>query len=350
MSEKFIVKTNKGKAKREIVSNFFVALFVCVFGSLLSLLSDDGKVIFFCFCLCSIIPFFTAVYFLLQFYYCKEDYIQVDAEGLTLDIHSRSFFPKHYKYFYRWENLSYYVFDCSLGRNPKGGFEWWKCSLELYDLKKMLLEKIKFQPFWGDDIQHLDEHVVKHLPFKYAYEFEKHGKTTFLVNKAKTENPLALLFSIGLMTPFVALLVFTVLGTTNESWSEIVFLGGFGFLFFLCGLNLFRTPFVTKDDYLTIEKERIEVNLHTTVLLRHIHETISHDSYHYYLCNHTSPKTITLYEQNKKKVFSFNADYLENIQHLNMIFKLFFHDKQDFNHAKKVSKPSTSIHHKSPHP
>jgi hypothetical protein len=349
MSEKFIVKTDKGKAKREIVSIFFVALLVYVFGSLLSLLSDDGKVLFFCFCLCSIIPFFTAVYFLLQFYYCKEDYIQVDAEGLTINIHSRSFFPKHYKYFYRWENLSYYVFDCLLCREPKGGFEWWKCSLELYDLKKMPLEKIKFQPFLGDDIQHLDEHVVKHLPFKYAYEFEKHGKTTFHVNKAKTENPLVLLFSIGLMTPFVALLVFIVLGTTNESWSEIVFFGGFGFFFFLCGLNLFRTPFVTKDDYLTIEKERIEVNLHTTVLLRHIHETISHDSYHYYLCNHTS-QTITLYEQNKKKVFSFNFFYLENIQHLNMIFKLFFHDKQDFNHAKKVSKPSTFIQQKSPHP
>jgi hypothetical protein len=344
MSEKFIVKTDKGKAKREIVSIFFVALLVYVFGSLLF---DDGKVILFCICS---IPFFTAVYFLLQFYYCKEDYIQVDAEGLTLDMHSRSFFPKHYKYFYRWENLSYYVFDCSLCRNPKGGFEWWKCSLELYDLKKRLLKKMNFHPFLEDDIQHLDEHVAKHLPFKYAYEFEKHGKTTFHVNKAQTGNPLALLFSIGLMTPFVALLVFIVLGTTNESWSEIVFLGGFGFLFFLCGLNLFRTPFVTKDDYLIIEKERIEVNLHTTVLLRHIHETISHDSYHYYLCNHTSPKTITLYEQNKKKVFSFNADYLENIQHLNMIFKLFFHDKQDFNHAKKVSKPSTSMHHKSPHP
>lgn len=349
MSEKFIVKTDKGKAKREIVSKIFMVLFVYVFGFLLSLLSDDDKVIFFCSCFCSIIPFFTAVYFLLQFYYCKEDYIQVDAEGLTIDIHSRSFFPKHYKYFYRWENLSYYVFDCLLCREPKGGFEWWKCSLELYDLKKMPLEKIKFQPFLGGDIQHLDEHVVKHLPFKYAYEFEKHGKTTFHVNKAKTENPLVLL-SIGLMTPFVALLVYIVLGTTNEDWSEIVFLGGFGFLSFLWGLHLFRTPFVTKDDYLTIEKERIVVDLHTTVLLRHIHETISHDSYHYYLCNHTSPKTITLYEQNKKKVFSFNADYLENIQHLNMIFKLFFHDKQDFNHAKKVSKPSTSIQHKSPHP
>jgi hypothetical protein len=344
MSEKFIVKTDKGKAKWEIVSIFFVALLVYVFGSLLF---DDGKVIFFS--LCSIF-FFIAVYILLQFYYCKEDYIQVDAEGLTLDMHSRSFFPKHYKYFYRWENLSYYVFDCSLCGNPKGGFEWWKCSLELYDLKKMLLGKMKLQPFWEDNIQHLDGHIAKHLPFKYAYEFEKHGKTTFHVNKAKTENPLVLLFSIGLMTPFVALLVFIVLGTTNEGWSEIVFWGGFSFFFFLCGLNIFRTPFVTKDDYLTIEKERIVVDLHTTILFKHFRKNITHDSYHYYLCNHTSPKTITLYEQNKKKVFSFNADYLENIQHLNMIFKLFFHDKQDFNHAKKVSKPSTFIQQKSPHP
>lgn len=344
MSEKFIVKTDKGKAKWVIVSIFFVALLVYVFGFLLF---DDGTIILFC--LCSIL-FFIAVYFLLQFYYCKEDYIQVDAEGLTLDMHSRSFFPKHYKYYYRWENLSYYVFDCSLYRNPKSGFEWWKCSLELYDLKKMLLGKMRLQPFLEDDIQHLDEHVAKHLPFKYAYEFEKHGKTSFHVKKAKTENPLVLLFSIGLMIPFVTLLVFIILGTTNEGWSEIVFLGGFSFFFFLCGLNIFRCPFVTKDDYLTIEKERIVIDLHTTILFKHFRKNIAHDSYHYYLCNHTSPKTITLYDQNKKKVFSFNVDYLENIQHLNMIFKLFFHDKQDFNHAKKESKLSTSIQQNSPHP
>lgn len=344
MSEKFIVKIDKGKAKWVIVSIFFVALLVYVFGFLLF---DDGAIILFC--LCSIL-FFIAVYFLLQFYYCKEDYIQVDAEGLTIDMHSRSFFPKHYKYFYRWENLSYYVFDCSLCGNPKGGFEWWKCSLELYDFKKMLWGKMKLQPFWEDDIQHLNEHVAKHLPFKYAYEFEKHGKTTFHVNKAKTESPLVLLFSIGLMTPFVALLAFIVLGTTNEGWSEIVFFGEFSFFFFLCGLNIFRCPFVTKDDYLTIEKERIVVDLHTTILFKHFRKNIAHDSYHYYLCNHTYPKTITLYDQNKKKVFSFNVDYLENIQHLNIIFKLFFHDKQDFNHAKKESKLSTSIQQKSPHP
>ena len=59
MSEKFIVKTDKGKAKREIVSNFFVALFVYVFGSLLF---DDGKVILFCICSILFLQRFTFSY------------------------------------------------------------------------------------------------------------------------------------------------------------------------------------------------------------------------------------------------------------------------------------------------
>lgn len=47
MSEKFIVKTDKGKAKWVIVSIFFVALLVYVFGFLLF---DDGTIILFCLC------------------------------------------------------------------------------------------------------------------------------------------------------------------------------------------------------------------------------------------------------------------------------------------------------------
>lgn len=67
-------------------------------------------------------------------YHVKDDHIQINREGITIDAHDGSIFPKHYKLFYRWKELSAYAFSAEY--IPGKTDAHWDYKLELYDTQE----------------------------------------------------------------------------------------------------------------------------------------------------------------------------------------------------------------------
>lgn len=84
----------------------------------------------------------------------RNDYVQVDSEGITIDAHSKHFFTKHYRACFRWEELSAYSigttevsagFELELIRREKIGNK-----LKLYDVNGCLVGNFDFQHYMDD--------------------------------------------------------------------------------------------------------------------------------------------------------------------------------------------------------
>lgn len=84
----------------------------------------------------------------------RNDYVQVDSEGITIDAHSKHFFTKHYRACFRWEELSAY--SIGITEVSTGGqlVRWVKISnkLKLYDVNGCLVGNFDFQHYMEDDL------------------------------------------------------------------------------------------------------------------------------------------------------------------------------------------------------
>ena len=95
----------------------------------------------------------------------RNDYVQVDSEGITIDAHSKHFFTKHYRACFRWEELSAY--SIGITEVSTGGqlVRWVKISnkLKLYDVNGCLVGNFDFQHYMGDDLSRVEQIMSEYI-------------------------------------------------------------------------------------------------------------------------------------------------------------------------------------------
>ena len=268
----------------------------------------------------------------------KNDYIQTDSKGITIDVHSNSLFPKHHQCFYRWEEFSSYALDAFY---KDGRQAHWYYTLELYDVNEQLLKKIEIQSLFSAELIKLNGFIAKHrfgltLP-KPLYDFKRHGETTFCRRKTIS---LIVVGLIGLLTAmvFAAILLFQDSEQTLGDYISFTFL----ILFFaLAGIFFIYKEFVTRKDYITIDQNCITVDMHTTELCRHIRKVIYHDGYQRLSYG---DNVLHLYGEDDAVVFSCNCTNLMNskyLAHFSDILPLPSQDKEScdsYKYSKKSKK------------
>lgn len=268
----------------------------------------------------------------------KNDYIQTDSKGITIDVHSNSLFPKHHQCFYRWEELSSYALDASY---KDGKQAHWVYTLELYDVNEQLLEKIEIQSLFNAELIKLNGFIAKHrfgltLP-KPLYDFKRHGETSFC--RRKTISFIVMGFiSLLAAIVFAAILLFQDSEQTLGDYISFTFL----ILFFaLCGIFFIYKEFVTRKDYITIDQNCITVDMHTTELCRHIRKVIYHDGYQRLSYG---DNVLYLYGEDDAVVFSCNCTNLMNSKYLAHFSDILPHPSQDkescdsYKYSKKSKK------------
>lgn len=268
----------------------------------------------------------------------KNDYIQTDSKGITIDVHSNCLFPKHHQCFYRWEELSSYALDAYY---KEGRYAHWDYTLELYDVNEQLLKKIEIQSLFSAELIKLNGFIAKHrfgltLP-KPLYDFKRHGETTFCRRKTIlliVEGFICLLTAMV----FAAILLFQDSEQTLGDYISFTFL----ILFFaLCGIFFIYKGIVTRKDYITIDQNCITVDVHTTELYRHMRKVIYHDGYQRLSYG---DNVLYLYGENDAVVFSCNCTNLMNsnyLAHFSDILPLPLQDKEScdsYKYSKKIKK------------
>lgn len=268
----------------------------------------------------------------------KNDYIQTDSKGITIDVHSNSLFPKHHQCFYRWEELSSYALDAYY---KEGRYAHWDYTLELYDVNEQLLKKIKIQSLFNAELIKLNGFIAKHrfgltLP-KPLYDFKRHGETTFCRRKTIlliVEGFICLLTAMV----FAAILLFQDSEQTLGDYMSFTFLI---LLFALCGIFFIYKGIVTRKDYITIDQNSITVDVHTTELYRHIRKVIYHDGYQRLSYG---DNVLYLYGEDDAVVFSCNCTNLMNSKYLAHFSDILPHPSQDkeshdsYKYSKKSKK------------
>ena len=165
MDKKFIVKTSKSSFNNVVTLGVIIMLLSCFILGIVSyeLIKNDGEPtkdsIYIAFFI-----FFEGLfgrYLIWVINRIKKDFILVDSEGITIDVHGNEFFPKKIQCHYNWDELSSYSLDGSVVNGEYCDFVQ-NCVLKLYDTHGQLLKKIKFHEFFGEDIFLLNEHMGSH--------------------------------------------------------------------------------------------------------------------------------------------------------------------------------------------
>lgn len=250
----------------------------------------------------------------------KNDYIQTDSEGISIDVHGFGLFPKHHKCFYRWEDLSSYVLDA---RTPTARSVYHRFILELYGSQGQILENIKTFHSFDEGRLKLDVCIAKHslgqVSPKPLHDIKKHGKAIFPAKKSSVE----LIFGVFLL--LVSLIglaaVLTVpFSEDNTSVFEVIIGSCYLVGLFILGGCILRRHFVAKRDLIIIDPYCIIADMHTTILSRLIKQSIGHDSYHD--CSFSND-TLESYDKGGKKIFSCNCFHLKYAQYLVPVLRQF---------------------------
>lgn len=269
----------------------------------------------------------------------KNDYIQTDSKGITIDVHSNSLFPKHHQCFYRWEELSSYALDAFY---KDGKQAHWVYTLELYDVNEQLLEKIEIQSLFNAELIKLNGFIAKHrfgltVP-KPLYDFKRHGETTFCRRKTISFIVMGLICLLSAMVLFAAIFLFQDSEQTLGDYISFTFL----ILFFaLCGIFFIYKYIVTRKDHIAIDQNCITVDVHTTELCRHIRKVIYHDGYQRLSYG---DNVLYLYGEDDAVVFSCNCTNLMNSKYLVHFSDILPQPPQDkkshdsYKYSKKIKK------------
>lgn len=146
MDKKFIVKTSKSSFNTLVTYGVIIMLVSCFLLGIFSyeLINNDGeptkKSIYIAF-----FSFFGGLfgrYLIWVLNRVKKDFILVDSEGITIDVHGNEFFPKKIQCHYNWDELSSYSLDGSVVYEKYGdAIAVQNCVLKLYDTHGQLLKK-----------------------------------------------------------------------------------------------------------------------------------------------------------------------------------------------------------------
>ena len=240
----------------------------------------------------------------------KNDYIQTDSKGITIDVHSNSLFPKHHQCSYQWNELSSYALDALY---KDGRQAHWVYTLELYDVNEQLLEKIEIQSLFNAELIKLNGFIAKHrfgltVP-KPLYDFKRHGETTFCRRKTISFIVMGLICLLSAMV-FAAIFLFQDSEQTLGVYISSTFLI---LLFALCGIFFIYKYIVTRKDHITIDQNCITVDVHTTELCRHTRKVIYHDGYQRLSYG---DNVLYLYGEDDAVVFSCNCANLMHSKYL----------------------------------
>jgi hypothetical protein len=95
----------------------------------------------------------------------RNDYVQVDSEGITIDAHSKHFFTKHYRACFRWEELSAYSIGITEVSTGGQQVRWVKISnkLKLYDVNGCLVGNFDFQHYMEDDLSRVEQIMSEYI-------------------------------------------------------------------------------------------------------------------------------------------------------------------------------------------
>lgn len=232
-------------------------------------------------------------------YHVKDDHIQINREGITIDAHDGSIFPKHYKLFYRWKELSAYAFSAEY--IPGKTDAHWDYKLELYDTQERPLAKIDFHPYFNEELKNLDKQIASNstLSCKPVYDIKKHGKTTFHSKDEKKTMIFSLCISL--------LLVWGAVAMSN-------------ILLFLLPLPIYIIidSLVTRKDYLTIDTNGFTIDVHPGLLLKHTRMFIKHDDYRR-VSYDDEKNMLEFYNKDNNiffKCYCYNLNYSKHIRQL----------------------------------
>lgn len=255
----------------------------------------------------------------------RRDYIRVDSKGITIKAHDNSFIPKLHQCSYDWNELSSYTLDVIPDRSNKKSTIYNEqtegYTIKLYDSHGKELQNIQLDYFYPlSEMEKLEEFLGSHLTNKIIYDFSKNGKVSFYKRKMDW-------FIIKFI--MVYLLLAGALILTNELFAFTTST----LIIVLINLIIIATSIyaVLKYDHknidqakdsLTIDKERISVN----ILELKITKNISHSRYHYYFFEGNE---MNLYDADKKLIYSFNCSKLENSKYMEMVFKQFLQEKTE---------------------
>ena len=118
MDKKFIVKTSKSSFNTIVTYGVIIMLVSCFLFGIFSyeLINNDGeptKGIYIAF----FFSFFSGLFgrwLIWVLNRVKKDFILVDSEGITIDVHGNEFFPQKIQCHYNWDELSSYSLDGSV--------------------------------------------------------------------------------------------------------------------------------------------------------------------------------------------------------------------------------------------
>lgn len=241
-------------------------------------------------------------------YHVKDDHIHINREGITIDAHDGSIFPKHYKLFYRWKELSAYTFSAEY--IPGKTDAHWDYKLELYDTQERPLAKIDFHPYFNEELKNLDKQIASNstLSCKPVYDIKKHGKTTFHTqDKKKT-----MIFSLCISLLCV--------------WGAVAMSNLFLFLMPL-PIYIIIDSLVTRKDYLTIDTNGFTIDVHSGLLLKHTRMFIKHDDYRR-VSYDDEHDMLEFYNKDNNIFFKCKCSNLNYSKHIRQLLKELFSKKR----------------------
>lgn len=251
----------------------------------------------------SLLFLFLGIMLVVRSFLFMKDYIKVDANGITIDTHNRSFFPKRSHFFYKWDDMSSYTmdFDSLVGTICY--------DLELYDKDERIIEKIGFNElFDADHFLKLEAYIQGHLLNNPVYVFDKYGKTIFSA-KSNRKN-----YVYGGI--FCSLSFFLVILSLSAIY--LGFLCILSVFFMLLGVWHFYMGMVRKNDYIIIDKKGIMVDIHTTFC--HKERCLDYRSFHSYLFAYAITQfQLCLFDKDKNEVFCCDCMNLANSKYMDSI-------------------------------
>ncbi|MBR5971231.1 MAG: hypothetical protein IK017_01085 [Paludibacteraceae bacterium] len=317
MKGKLIVKTKKSQLVLGIILTI-----VCIVSSILffgagfqgySEESPHRVDVILCCLIIGLVCLIFGVAFALFFWRIKDDYIQIDSKGITINAHSsNTFFQKHYQDSYQWSDLSSYALDLNV-KDTRKGIVFYEYHLEVYDVNGLLLKKYEFQHAFGKAMSELDDYMSDHLQIKQVHEFNKYGKTT--LNARKTNNGYVRAGIMGFCSLFMIYIAALYENERNYLY---------GFIAFCClaGIWFFYTNKAKNKDSLTFDQDGISVDIHTRELCRHIQKKVNYDSIHSFSVSYdTEECQLKLWDEEEKELLSCDCIGLSYSRYLDYLLK-----------------------------